>query len=464
MSKLRIAIIGGGISGLAAGIFVRERYRDRADFTIFEQNAVPGGTIQVTRETGYIADWGSNGFLDREPLTLDFIKHIGLSDKLYPSNQKSAKRFIFRGKRLWEISAKPHKFMTSRLLSLKGRLRCAGEYFAKPKQDDRDESIFDFGARRIGREAAEMLIDPMVSGVFGGDAKALSLGACFPRMEKMEKQYGGLMKAMLAIKKENKKSGGPAGPAGHLTSFTGGLYTLIEHLHEALRENLRTNASVTSLTRDEDGLYAVKTETTTATFDRVILAVPSYRAAAILDTLHPELADLLQDIPYANIAVICQGYKISEIGRPLDGFGFLIPSNQNRDILGSIWTSTIFPEQAPDGYALFRTMVGGARRNDLVELDKTALGDLTHRELSSILSIKGLPDFQKIVKWHRAIPQYVIGHRNRLKQIDNYVAGLNNLYLAGNAYSGVGLNDAIKRSHDVVTMMHTRDTETGKAT
>ncbi|MBN2226134.1 MAG: protoporphyrinogen oxidase [candidate division Zixibacteria bacterium] len=459
MSKLRIAVAGGGISGLSAGIFIRERYGDRAEFVIFERGAVPGGTIQVTRETGYIADWGSNGFLDREPLTLEFIRHIGLSDKLYPSNQKSAKRFIFRDNRLWEISAKPQKFLTSGLLSLGGRLRCAGEYFGRPKRNDRDESIFDFGVRRIGREAAEMLIDPMVSGVFGGDSTALSLASCFPRMEQMERQYGSLTKAMLAKKKESKgkKPGGPAGPSGHLTSFTGGLYTLIEHLQTKLHDNLRTDSPVVSITRNTDRTYTVQTESSSETFDRVILAIPSYQAADILADFHPELAKQLYEIPYADIAVICQGYKISTVGCPLDGFGFLVPHNQGRDILGSIWTSTIFPEQAPAGYVLFRTMVGGARRADLVARNEASLNDLVHRELSSILAITSEPVFRKVIRWQRAIPQYVIGHSGRLKRIDDYLAGFDGLYLAGNAYIGVGLNDAIKRSYHIVTAMHERD-------
>ena len=246
-----------------------------------------------------------------------------------------------------------------------------------------------------------------------------------------------------------------------MTSFTGGLYTLIEHLQTILHDNLCTNTPVVSVARNTDGGYAVSTDSSTETFDRVILAIPSYQAAGILSDLHSELATRLHEIPYADIAVICQGYNIKEIGRPLDGFGFLVPHNQHRDILGSIWTSTIFPEQAPDGYALLRTMVGGSRRGDLVTSDESALNDLVHRELSSILSIKSKPAFKKVIRWQRAIPQYVIGHGERLKRIDEYLAGLDGLYLAGNAYTGVGLNDAIKRSYNVVAAMHDRDTQSG---
>ena len=454
MKKISIAVIGGGISGLSAGFFIKQKFGPRAALTIYERDSRLGGTIGTTREEGYLADWGPNGFLDREPLTLEFIKQIGLQEKLLPSNEKSEKRFIYRKGKLWEISANPIEFLSSGLLSLRGKLRIAGEYFVRVRTSGEDESIFNFVARRIGREAAETLIDPMVSGIYGGDPEMLSLGACFPVMEKMEKEYGGLIKAMIKKKRESKgKAAGPAGPSGHLTSFRGGLLTLVERLEALLREDIRQGDEVRSIVHTSNGQWRVVSAGGNADYDRIIIATPSNNAAKILEEQTPATAGLLNQIPYSNLAVVCHGYKIADIGRPIDGFGFLVPHNQKLDILGSIWTSVIFPEQAPDGYALFRTMLGGAKNNEIVTLGESRLAELAHQNLAKILDIRNKPTFQKVIIWMDAIPQYVLGHRERLHKIENNLIQLEHIYMAGNAYTGIGLNDAIKRSHGIVDII-----------
>jgi len=451
MKKISVGIIGGGISGLSAGYFLKSRLGDRLDMTIFEKEDRLGGTIGTTRRDGYLADWGPNGFLDREPLTLEFIEEIGLFDKLYPSNTLSEKRFIYRNNKLWEISANPFKFMASGLLSSRGRARTACEYFVPPKRDEADESIFNFVCRRIGREAAETLIDPMVSGVYGGDAETLSLGACFPVMEQMEREYGGLIKAMIKKRKANKrtgKKGGPAGPSGHLTSFRGGIFTLVEHLEKLLSEHIIKGDEVKGISRENER-FAVVSASGRREFDYVIIATPSYQAAEILRSLSQNIADTLAQIPYSNLAVACQGYRITDIERSVDGFGFLVPHSQKLDILGSIWTSVIFPEQAPQGFALFRTMLGGAKNNHIIELGAAKLGELAHNNLARIMGIKSRPSFQEIIIWKDAIPQYTIGHRDRLRKIRAGLDGIGGIYLAGNAYTGISLNDSIKRSRGI---------------
>ena len=372
---------------------------------------------------------------------------------LLPSNSKSEKRFIYRNGRLWEISANPVKFLSSGLLSLKGRLRIGLEYFIRKKTDGEDEAIFDFVSRRIGCEAAEILIDPMVSGIFGGDARQLSLGACFPIMETMERDYGGLIRAMIKKKKAAGKSGkkaGPGGPAGHLTSFRGGLFTLIERLSELLKENIVINSEIKSIEMDGEGRYRVfRNNGDYEMYDYLILATPSFVSGQILQNIAPDASSLLKQIPYANLAVVCQGYKLSDIERPVDGFGFLVPHNQNLDILGSIWTSIIFPEQAPKDSVLFRTMLGGARRNEIIELGENKLAELAHNNLASIMKINNRPVFEKVIIWKNAIPQYTMGHRARLSQIEHQLHSHANIHLAGNAYTGIGLNDTIKRSFQI---------------
>ncbi len=450
----KLVIVGGGISGLAAAYFAKEKFGDNIELALYEKDNRLGGTIGTTREEGFLVDWGSNGFLDREPLTLEFVEKIGLKDKLYPANDKANKRFIYRNRKLWEINPHPVKFMKSGLLSLPGRLRIGLEYLVPPKKDGEDESIFDFAARRIGKEAAEAMIDPMVSGIYGGDAKVLSLKACFPVMDEMEKNYGGLIKAMIRKKKEanasGKKSGGPGGPTGHLTSFRGGLYTLIEHLGELLKDHIHLSTGVKSIAKTAEGRFRLALDTGNDVCDFLIVTVPSYRAAEMTAELDRELSNTLNEIPYSNLAVVCQGFKLEKIGRPVDGFGFLVPHSEKLNILGSIWTSVIFPEQAPEGYVLFRTMLGGALNNRIIHKSLGEISETAFKELQPILGFKAKPDFEKIFIWNRAIPQYVIGHIDRVAKIESRLSEIGNLFVGGNAYNGIGLNDCIKRSRRIV--------------
>lgn len=453
MSKFSVGIIGGGIAGLSAGFFLQQKFGADCSFKIFEKENHLGGTIGVTHENGFTIDWGPNGFLDKEPLTLKLAEQLGLSNQLLPANDKAEKRFIFRNNKLWEINPNPLKFMTSGLLSLAGRLRIPVELIIPPKTDSSPETIYDFVSRRIGSEAADILIDPMVSGIFGGDAKKLELSSCFPIMRQMEIEYSGLIKAMIKKKKaaqNRSKAGGPAGPSGRLTSFTGGLHTIIAELEKKLSDNLCYPVDIRAINKSKHGKYEIVVSAQKYEFDHLILAVPAYAAAKLMGQQSTVLTDLLDGIPYSNIAVVCQGYKLSDVGHDLDGFGFLIPHNQNKNILGSIWTSIIFPEQAPAGYALFRTMLGGARNNQIIKKNETEIAEIASSELTPILDLKGTPAYQKVIIWDKAIPQYILGHAHRLSAINSELDKLGNISLAGNAYTGIGINDTIKRSYNIV--------------
>jgi len=451
-----VAIIGGGISGLSALHFFRTRYPDLIRPVLLEKESRLGGTIGTDRIDGYISDWGPNGFLDKIPLTLDMIEELGLSNKLKPADSASGNRFIYRHGRLNAISASPLKFMSSPLLSFSGRLRCAAEPFIKGKTDwDNEETIYGFAARRIGREAAETLIEPMVSGIFGGDARKLSLASCFPIMVAMEKDHGSLVKAMIARRKQAKKQGkgqaaGPAGPAGHLTSFEGGLNTIIETMQNIYGEYIRTGCGVTRVDRLESGYSVTFDDGSNTPYDGIVCAAPAYAAAAMLDGMDTNLAHTLASIPYASIAVVCLGYRREDIGHDLDGFGFLIPRSEGKRILGSIWTSTIFPGSAPEGMIQLRTMVGGATDPEAASLSDGALLDIVTGDLKAIVDITGQPAYIRIFKWDKGIPQFILGHPDTMRTIAAFEKTYPGLAFAGNAYDGVGLNDCIVRSERVV--------------
>jgi len=446
-NRKRVAIIGGGISGLAVLNYLKSG--DNAiHVDLFEKSNRLGGTIGTDRIDGYTCDWGPNGFLDREPATLELVDDLGLSDKLVRAKPRAEKRFVFRSGRLHPVSPHPVKFLTSPLLSIKGRLRVLLEPFVGKKTDSEDETVFDFAARRIGSEAAEILVDPMVSGIFGGDARRSSLRACFPRMVQMEEEYGSLVKALIAKKKQGS-SGGPSGPTGRLTSFENGLYTLIERFHEKYDEHISFETNVETIRQRADG-YSVITET--GSFDQynaVILATPSYTAADILKSISSRLHDLLNSIPYAPMAVCCFGYTRDRVKRDLDGFGFLVPHIERRDILGSIWTSSIFPDQAPPESHLLRTMLGGFGNDSIAEMSEDDLVEIASRELQSILGLPPAPGFIRVFKWKRAIPQYMIGHTDKMRDIESILHRNHGIYLVGNAYTGVGLNDCVLGSRRV---------------
>lgn len=460
MADHDVIIIGGGIAGLAALHFIKKE-RPNSSVLLCEADNRLGGTIGTDHVNGYSFDWGPNGFLDREPLTLQLVNEIGLDDQIERANDKVTKRFILRKGKLREVPMSPSKFLTSDIMSLPGRLRVITEPFSKPRPEGIDETIYDFVNRRIGQEAADYMIQPMVSGIFGGMADQLSLKSCFPVMREMEDEYGSLIKAMISKakqrKKENKPKGGPGGPTGWLTSFNGGLFTLIEQFHNKYTDSIRTGAPVKQMETTVDG-YKLFLEDKTITANHVVFALPTYQAADITRGMSSPLADAFMTIPYAPIAVLCMGFDRQAVGYPLDGFGFLVPSKEKRNILGSIWTSSIFKKRAPLGKVQFRTMIGGDGDHESINYSDSKLVELAMRDLADLLHIKGEPELVKIYRWTHGIPQFKIGHAEQVEKIQDELDRLGNLHITGNAYYGIGLNDCVKQSHniahDIIRQLH----------
>lgn len=451
----QVAIIGGGISGLSALHFVRLRFGDACRVILYERESRLGGTIGTDRSDGFVSDWGPNGFLDKVPLTLRMISELGADHLLDPADSKSGKRFIYRGGRLHEISPSPIAFLRSPVLSIGGRLRLLREPLVRTPRADDDESVFDFAARRIGREAAETLIIPMVSGIFGGDARELSLKSCFPIMREMEDKHGSLFRALLARKRESghtvdDMSAGPAGPGGRLTSFRNGLNTLVEVFADTYHDDIRTGYVVNRIEKSDRQYRIINDAGESESADAVICAAPAFAAAGLVADLDRSLASLLNEIPYASIAVVSLGFRRQDVGHDLNGFGFLIPRNQGIRILGSIWTSSIFSERSPEGMVQMRTMVGGATDPGAAALSDSELLEIVTGELTPIVRLGGAPAYMRIFRYDRGIPQFVIGHPARLERMERILQDYPGLYFTGNAYEGVGLNDCVLRSEKIV--------------
>ncbi len=456
MSKLDVAIVGGGISGLAALHYLRTLKPDRV-VRLFEAEEHLGGTIGTDQIDGYSFDWGPNGFLDREPLTLRLCHELGLDSQLERANSAVNNRFILRKGKLRAVPMTPPSFLASDILSLSGRLRVLREPLVGRSAQDGDESVYDFVARRIGREAADYLVQPMVSGIFGGLAEKLSLRACFPIMHEMEQEHGSLIKAMIAragkAKAEGREGGGPSGPAGWLTSFRGGLNCLVRRFEERYRDQIDVCHAVRSVHRTGDGYTLTLGDGTTHAARAVILALPAYHASELVAGLSPRLSQALAQIHYAPIAVVGLGYASRKVRHSLDGFGFLVPRLEKRRILGSIWTSSIFSDRAPDGRVQLRTMVGGDGDHESIALSDDELVTRVREDLDDILGISGEPEVVKVYRWKRGIPQFHIGHTARLRTIEAELSNLQDLHVTGNAYYGIGLNDCVKQSWRVVAGM-----------
>jgi oxygen-dependent protoporphyrinogen oxidase len=449
----RIVVVGGGIAGLSIAFALRKK-APAVQLLLFERGLRPGGNIRTEQVDGYLCEAGPNGFLDNAPDTLRLIRDLRLESRVLPSSDAARHRFIVRGERLREVPSSPQSLLTTRAVSASAKLRIAMEPFARRRTDD-DECVFDFAARRIGQEAAETLVGPMISGMFAGDPRALSLAACFPRMRQMEDRYGSLVRALMA-KRRATAANATGAPAGRLTSFESGMSELIEALAAALNGSVRTSTTVRMLW-PQTGVspqseYVVAASTGAVQADAVVLAGPAAESAVLVRGFDPALADLLDGIPSAPLAVVCLGFPAAAIQKTcsLNGYGFLVPRREPFRILGASWESSIYRNRAPDGKALLRVMVGGALDHGAVSLTDTELLQIVTRDLGGIMGIVDKPDFVRIIRHRRGIPQYVRGHLARMREIDARLRCRPGVFLAGNSYRALSMNGCIAEANGVV--------------
>ncbi|MBT8048869.1 MAG: protoporphyrinogen oxidase [Xanthomonadales bacterium] len=441
---MKTGIIGAGISGLATAQAILAG-DSQAEVVIFEAAPNTGGKVltEVTEE-GYLCEWGVNAFLDKSPRTLELCKEVGLTP--VSADAAAKKRYVYSEGELHQLPEKPPQFLFSNLLSVPGRLRVMGEVFTG-KTDRHDETLAEFGTRHLGREAFEKLIDPMASGVFAGDATTMSLKSCFPRIHEVESEHGslirGLIKLQKAARKEGKKDTPGPGPGGLLTSFNGGMSVLTDALTAGLGDRVHVNSPVDGVSRN-GGLYTAHLgDGSSEDFDNLVLATPAYAQERMLRDMAPGISELVGGIQYPSLAVVCLGYSEAEAGHCLDGFGFLVPSRENRDILGSVVDSNLFSDRAPEGSVLFRTLVGGARKPQLAGLPDEKLLDMVRANLKEIMGLNAEPAFASIYRHEKAIPQYLVGHADRLAAIDRQLETFPGLVMSGNAFRGVSLNDCV---------------------
>jgi len=441
---MRIAIVGGGVSGLSLACELMARNRG-FDIKVFEAGSRFGGKIYTEKTGGYVCEAGVNGFLNNKPATLDLAARINMTP--VRSDDNARRRFVYSEGALRELPDKPVRFMLSDFLSLRGRLRMMAEYLI-PAADKDDETMEAFAKRRVGKEFFEKLLDPMASGVYAGDPSKMSIRSCFVKVYDLERKYGGLLKGFAALGKEAKKAGKKveAGPGGVLMSFNGGMYSLIETLRDMLGERAVAGKEAVSLEKN-GGIYTIYfADGSSHEADCVVLASPAHNSSEIIRDFDASIHDILTTIPYPALSVVAFGVKREKIKRDVNMFGFLIPGREKRRILGTLFDSSIFSGRAPEGYVLLRTMVGGARAEALAMLDDEKLISLVRDELADLIGLKEEPEFLRIYRYEKAIPQYELGHYKKLEALDAAAAKHKGFYLAGNAYRGIAVNDCIANS------------------
>lgn len=450
----RVAIVGGGISGLACGWSLSRAASAHGlrspEIVLFEAGEEVGGKARTHDLGEWRVEAGPTGFLDNEPVLDSLVELAGL-EKL-PADEVAARRYLVRGGRLRELHAHPLRFAASGVLSPAGLLRLAGERVVPRRASSEDESVWDFACRRLGREAAQRLIAPMVLGVFAGDARALSLPSAFPRMAELEERHGSLFKALSRLRRERAEHGGPAGPSGRLTSFGGGLQALPTALAQRAPFEVRLATPVRGLAHD-GAHWRLDAERGGGGFDAVVLAGESWSVAPLLSVVAPEAARELAAIETPGVAVVALGYGREALERAPRGFGALIPREEGLRLLGVLWDSHLFRGRSPDGTLLCRCMLGGATDPEAARLSEDELARIAHRELSDLLGLTTPPSLTHVVRWPRAIPQYTLGHAARVRRIEDELARVRDqrgsIHLAGNALHGVAFGRSARRGWEV---------------
>lgn len=435
MTAARIVVIGGGIAGLTAAFRLRERAPRGTEVLLLEASERAGGHARTVREHGFLVEAGPNGFLSRasEPEPLALIHDLGLSASLIEARPAAKRRFVVHGGRLRRVPDSPPALLTSDALSPAGKLRLLMEPFAAPAPAGIEESVHQFACRRVGREAAEVLVDTAISGISAGDSRELSVSAAFPLMTEMERRYGSLIRAMIARRQ----------PPPRLVSLAGGMGELTDALAARLGSGLRTGARVRRLAR-AGGAWCVRLEDgAELSASQVVMAAPAPRAAGMLADLDPDLARTLESFRYAGLAVVALAFRAEDLPRALDGYGYLVARSEGLDTLGVVWDSSLFAGRAPEGLVLVRAMLGGARRPEVADLAEDELVSRARGELARVLGVSSAPRHAWVWRWPRAIAQYTRGHLERVGRARALAARLPGLELCGTSYDGIAFAPGI---------------------
>ena len=442
--NLPVAVIGGGITGLVAAFRLRER---SVPVTLYEAGAQPGGVIRTVRDAGWLVECGPATVLETSPLISDLVRDLGLESRRRYTDPRADNNFILRDGKLHVAPRSVPAFITTTLFSLRAKLGLMCEPFLRRAPASADESLADFVRRRLGGEFLDYAINPFVGGIYAGDPGRLSVKHGFPKLHALEQKYGSLIGGQFLGARERKRNGETPKAEAKKFSFDDGLQVLIDSLAAKLGDAVHLRAPVAGVRRD-GGAWRVCAGDGEREHCAVLFTAPAHRLASIRINDEPRLAPL-EEIHHPPVAVLALGFRREDVPNPLEGFGFLVPEKERRNILGTTFSSTLLANRTPAGHVLLTSYLGGCRAPDLAVRDADTLTDLTLRDLQAILGVRGKPAFVHHTLVPKAIPQYEVGHgrfKDLMSDIENKMPGV---FFAGSYRDGIALGNSIVSGHDV---------------
>jgi oxygen-dependent protoporphyrinogen oxidase len=457
----RVAVIGGGITGLAAAYRLRELAAAREfplEVNLLERSARCGGALETIRRYGFVIETGADSFLSEKPAAAELARRLGLGAELIPTRDIYRKTYVVRAGRLVEIPAgfsllaPAHlgPVFRSSLFSPLGKLRIAMEPYIAARTSDDDESLDSFVTRRMGREVLDRVAQALAGGIYTADPKRLSMAATMPRFVEMERRHGSVVKGMRAAENARAAKNSEASGArwSLFQSLRNGMATLPETLAARLGASIRKGAEVVETSRSGDSWRLALASGESVDADAVICAAPAYAAARIVATIVPAAAKMLGEISYASAATVNLTFRESDFDRPPQGFGFVVPAIEHRRIIAGSFSSFKFEGRAPAGAILARAFVGGEMSREMMRLIDEEMIGAVRDEFRALLGVSAAPGFAEVRRWPDSMPQYEIGHLARVAELERAVAELPAFAIAGAAYRGVGIPDSVRSGED----------------
>jgi protoporphyrinogen/coproporphyrinogen III oxidase len=435
-----VAIIGAGVTGLTAAFYLK---RKGIPVTVYEATGRVGGVIQSLRKDGYLAEFGPNTILETSPKIAQLVRDAGLHSRRLDPDPKAEARYVVRYKRPISMPGSPLGFFTTELFTLRAKFAVMREPFVKPRRDGFEESIAEFVIRRLNQEFLDHAIDALVAGIYAGDPYKLSVPHAFPKLKALEDKYGSMIKGQIFGARERKKSGEVAKDRAPKFSFDEGLQVLPDMLATQLGDAVKLNTPVAKLRRIADG-WSIATSHGEVEHNAFIFCGTATRLAELrIEAEHaPSLAPL-SEIHYPPVASVVLGFRREDVAHPCEGFGMLIPKIEGFKILGTIFSSSLFPNRAPTGHLTLTSYVGGERYPELASLPAEKLYDVVCEDLRVLLGVRSKPTFQHCVVYPKAIPQYNVGYGRYQDLMTEAEANAPGLFLAGHYRDGVSLSDSI---------------------
>ena len=457
----RVAVVGGGLSGLATAVQLRQLL-PRADVTLFESNQRLGGVIDTKRHGELLVDYGADMFATQPSAAMRLCESIGVADRLIePKLQGRGAMIVHRG-RLVPIpdgfvlmrATRLTSMVTTPLLSVGGKLRLVAERFVRCRDDVSDESVADFVRRRLGREMLDRIVGPLVAGIYTADVERLSMQATMAPILKMEQQYGSLAQATISrrISGEDSVERSTSGARyGQFRAFPGGMVELIESLRDQLPPAcIRLDSTIAALSKANDGwrlgfqVDQTASNSDIGPFEHVVLATPASVSSRLLQPHSPVATENLAAIETASTAIVVLGIRRREMARPPKAFGFVVPAIENRRILAGSFASEKFDGRASHDDVIARVFIGGALQSELLQCDDSELIRIATEELKDLVGLSGVPFAKHVVRWNNAMPQYHVGHLQRVAKIEEAIETVPGIYIAGNSLHGVGISPVIE--------------------